>query len=280
MLILDGKQVSEARKQKLRPEVQQLTQKLGRAPCLCVVLVGEDPASQVYVRNKIKACESVGIHSILRSLKSTATQDELESLLHQLNRDSSVDGILVQLPLPKHLYEERMNEIISPEKDVDGFSYQSLGHLFAGTPIVLPCTPQGVISILEHYKIPLEGKNVVVVGRSNIVGKPMAQLLLMKNSTVTICHSKTKNMKDFTKNADIVVVAAGRKKFLGKEDFKKGAVVIDVGIHRDQDGLCGDVRFEELQGWAEAATPVPGGVGPMTIMTLLENTVQLAKRKR
>lgn len=280
MRILDGKQVAEARKEKLRPQIAKLTQTLGRSPCLVVVLVGENPASQVYVKNKMKACESVGIRSIKHELSATTTQVELEALITTLNHDSAVDGILVQLPLPKHLMEDRLNEIIDARKDADGFCYTSLGHLFAGMPIVNPCTPQGVMNILEHYQIPVMGKNVVVVGRSNIVGKPMAQLLLMKSATVTICHSKTKNMQEFTRQADIVVVAAGQKRFLGKNDFKQGAVVIDVGMHRDQDGLSGDVRFEELDGWVEAATPVPGGVGPMTIMTLLENTVQLAEKYR
>lgn len=280
MRILDGKLVAEARKEKLRPRIEKFVQNYGRKPSLAVVLVGANPASQVYVKNKIKACESVGIRSVKYEMSEAITQAELESLIHQLNADITVDGILVQLPLPKRLNEDRLNEIIDIQKDADGFCYQSLGHLFAGTPVVNPCTPQGVMNILEHYQISVSGKNTVVIGRSNIVGKPMAQLLLMKNATVTICHSKTKNLQEFTKNADLVVVAAGQKRFLGKGDFKQGSVVIDVGMHRDENKLSGDVRFEELEGWVEAATPVPGGVGPMTIMTLLENTVHLAEKNK
>jgi len=258
--------------------IQVLSEKLGRKPCLSVILVGQNPASQVYVKNKIKSCEQVGITSLKHELPENVSQKELESLIEKLNQDSLVDGILVQLPLPGHLNEKRLNSIIDPRKDADCFTYMALGHLFSGEPVVLPCTPQGIISILEHYQISVDGKNVVVVGRSNIVGKPMAQLLLMKNATVTICHSKTKNISEFTRNADIVVVAAGQKGLLGKADFKKDSVIIDVGIHRDENGkISGDVRFQELDGWAKAATPVPGGVGPMTIMTLLENTVKLAE---
>ena len=281
MLILDGKAVSEARREALKPRVQAFTQAAGRSPHLVVVLVGEMVASQVYVRNKVKACESVGMKSTRLDLPATTTQPELNAVLDRLNADETVDGILVQLPLPKGLDEDEINRRLSPKKDSDGFTFESLGHLWAGQKLVAPCTPQGVMSILEHYKIPVAGKNAVVVGRSMIVGKPMAHLLLEANATVTICHSKTKDLSAFTREADLVVVAAGQKHLLGREDFKQGAVVIDVGMHGtgDSKALAGDVRFSELEGWVEAATPVPGGVGPMTITTLLENTLWLAERR-
>jgi methylenetetrahydrofolate dehydrogenase (NADP+)/methenyltetrahydrofolate cyclohydrolase len=278
MQLLDGKAVANARREKLIPEIEKFKNKAGRSPHLTVVLVGENPASQVYVRNKVKACEQVGIKSTRVDLSATTSQKELMSVIHRLNEDSGVDGILVQLPLPPQCDEEEINKELNPLKDADGFTYQSLGYLFAGKKLVSPCTPQGVMSILEHYKISVAGLNTVVVGRSNIVGKPMAQLLLQANATVTICHSKTKNIRDFTSKADLVVVAAGQKQFMGKDDFKKDSIIVDVGIHGSggSQGVCGDVRFDELEGWAKAATPVPGGVGPMTITTLLENTLRLA----
>lgn len=279
MKILDGKAVSLARRVILKDRVINFISKASRQPHLCVVLVGSDTASQVYVRNKVKACEAVGIKSTRYDLPTT-TQAELEKLVKKLNEDKEVDGILVQLPLPKGLDEVRINEILDPDKDVDGFTYTSLGMLCAGRPKVAACTPQGVMSILEQYKIEVSGRHAVVVGRSVTVGKPMAQLLVAANATVTVCHSKTKNVGDFTRQADIVVVAAGKRHLLGKNDFKKDAVVIDVGIHGTGDGsqgIVGDVRFEELDGWVSAATPVPGGVGPMTITTLLENTMALAE---
>lgn len=277
MQVLDGKTVAAARREKLIPEIKKFKAKSGRAPHLAVVLVGENTASQVYVRNKVKACEQVGIRSTRLDLLNTISQNELMSVICRLNDDAEVDGILVQLPLPPQCNEEEINSTLNPMKDVDGFTYESLGHLFAGKKLVSPCTPQGVMSILEHYEISVSGLNTVVVGRSNIVGKPMAQLLLQANATVTVCHSKTKNMREFTTKADLVVVAAGQKQFLGREDFKKDSIIIDVGIHGSGVGqMCGDVRFAELDGWVRAATPVPGGVGPMTITTLLENTVRLA----
>lgn len=278
MLILDGKLVSRTRRELLKRRVDALRAQFGRQPHLVVILVGEDPASQVYVRNKVKACAETGIKSTLLTFSGKISQTDLESEIHKLNQDDGVDGILVQSPLPKGLHEEKIIAILSPTKDADGFTFLALGRLFAGQPLVAPCTPQGVMTILEHYNIPLQGKHAVVVGRSNIVGKPMAQLLLMANATVTICHSKTQNLADHTSRADVLVVAAGKPGVIGQHEIKKGAVVIDVGIHGSgQTGakIVGDVRFDELDGWASAATPVPGGVGPMTITTLLENTVQL-----
>jgi len=282
MLILDGKAVSEARRQALKPRIVSFTEKVGRAPHLVVVIIGDVVASQVYVRNKVKACESVGMKSTKIALPAETTQAELNLLLDRLNADDEVDGVLVQLPLPKHLDEDEVNRRLVAAKDSDGFTFETLGHLWAGQKLVAPCTPQGVMSILEHYKISVAGLNAVVVGRSMIVGKPMGHLLLEANATVTICHSKTKDLRDFTTRADIVVVAAGQRHLLGREDFKQGAIVIDVGMHGSGEGkgLAGDVRFSELEGWAKAATPVPGGVGPMTITTLLENTLWLAERRQ
>lgn len=283
MKILDGKQVAESRRQALKSKVEQFTKGRGRAPGLTVILVGDDPASQVYVNNKIKACEATGIASKLEKLPSTIQAPALKAVIDRLNGDPLVDGILLQLPLPKGLDAEECIQWISPEKDADCLTEQNLGRLWSGRPLTTPCTPWGVIAILEHYKIPTEGKNAVVVGRSNIVGKPMAHLLVQANATVTICHSKTKNLSDYTKHADIVVVAAGKPELLGKGDFAKNATVIDVGIHRKpgktgKGSLCGDVRLNELEGIVSAGTPVPGGVGPMTIAMLLENTLTLAER--
>jgi methylenetetrahydrofolate dehydrogenase (NADP+) / methenyltetrahydrofolate cyclohydrolase len=282
MLILDGKVVSTARRELLRTRVAAFHKETGRAPHLVVVLIGENPASQVYVRNKVKACESVDMKSTKIELPSSTSEAELDQLINRLNSDASVDGVLVQLPLPKHLHEKSVNERLSPQKDADGLTYQALGHLWAGDPFVAPCTPQGIMNILQHYQIAVSGKRVVVVGRSNIVGKPMAHLLTMANATVTLCHSHTKNLREYTTQADLVVVAAGKKHLLGKDDFKKGAVVIDVGMHGSGQGqgVTGDVRLDELKDWAFAVTPVPGGVGPMTITTLLENTLNLAERAR
>ncbi|MFN7729494.1 MAG: bifunctional 5,10-methylenetetrahydrofolate dehydrogenase/5,10-methenyltetrahydrofolate cyclohydrolase [Bdellovibrio sp.] len=282
MQILDGKLVSQARQATLKPRIERFLEKAGRAPHLVVVLVGSVVASQVYVRNKEKSCADVGIKSTRIDLPETVTQSEFNTVLDRLNQDDSVDGVLVQLPLPKSLDADEINRRLLPEKDADGFTFQTLGHLWSGQKIVAPCTPQGVMSILEHYQIPIAGKTAVVVGRSMIVGKPMAYLLTEADATVTVCHSRTPNTGDFTRNADIVVVAAGKKHLLGKDDFKQGAVVIDVGMHGTGDGkgLAGDVRLGELEGWVSAATPVPGGVGPMTITTLLENTVLLAERRQ
>lgn len=281
-LLLDGKHVAATRRALLAEKVKNFASKHGRKPGLAVVLVGADPASQIYVRNKVKACGEAGIASFHIEQPPTLTQTELHNIIDELNGRDDVDGILVQLPLPKALNETFATERISPQKDPDGLTSGNLGLLFAGRTRVAPCTPSGVMKIFEHYKIEVAGKSAVVVGRSNIVGKPMAQLLLKANATVTIAHSKTPDLKSVTSQADIVVVAAGRPQFLGRDYFKPGAVIADVGIHRVQDSdgksrVCGDVRSEELMGFARAITPVPGGVGPMTIQMLLENTLRLAE---
>jgi methylenetetrahydrofolate dehydrogenase (NADP+)/methenyltetrahydrofolate cyclohydrolase len=280
MILLDGKAVAVARREALKPRVENFKQKTGRAPHLSVILVGDDPASQVYVRSKEKACHKTGIDSKVHLLPANITQDVLNQWIEKLNLDPRVDGILVQLPLPKHLSVEPVLRSIMPEKDADGLTYVNAGYLVAGKAAVKPCTPAGIMHILEYYRIKVEGMNAVVVGRSQIVGKPMTLLLNEANATVTMCHSKTKDLRAHTSRADLVVVAAGQKRMLGKEDFKTGAVVIDVGMHGTGGGeLCGDVRFDELTDVVSAITPVPGGVGPMTITTLLENTVLLAETR-
>jgi methylenetetrahydrofolate dehydrogenase (NADP+)/methenyltetrahydrofolate cyclohydrolase len=279
MLILDGKKVSQERREAMRPRVAAFTAKVGRKPKLVVVLVGTHLPSQVYVRNKAKACESIGMDSQILNWPEDLSVEQFRAQLQDLEKDPGVDGILVQLPLPAQLKNVDLGTEVEDGKDADGFSYGNLGLLLAGQVRVAPCTPMGVMSILQYYGITIEGKKAVVVGRSLIVGKPMALLLLDANATVTICHSRTPDLEAVTREADIVVVAAGKKEFLGRSAFRKGAVVVDVGIHGSGEGtkICGDVRFEELKDWASAATPVPGGVGPMTITTLLENTLQLAE---
>jgi len=280
--ILDGKTVSEARRAQIKVRAEKLRKSLGRAPGLAVILVGDDAASQVYVGNKIKACHEAGIESFENRLSEKTTAHQLKIIIDALNDNPLVDGILLQLPLPKHLNAEEAIGWIAPSKDADCLTVENLGHLWTGKPVTSPCTPSGVMAILEFYGIEVAGKNAVVVGRSNIVGKPMAHLLVQADATVTVCHSKTKNLSEHLQRADIVVVAAGRPEFLGKGDFKKDSVVIDVGIHRKlgengKSKLCGDVRLKELDGVIKAGTPVPGGVGPMTITMLLENTVRLAE---
>ncbi len=278
MILLDGKNVAAVRREALKPRIENFKRATGRAPQLSVVLVGEDPASQVYVRSKHRACQKTGLDSSIYTLPAAATQDDLNQWIERLNLDSKVDGILVQLPLPRQLRLEPVLRNIMAEKDADGLTYVNAGYLALGSPFVKPCTPMGIMNILEHYKVDVGGMNAVVVGRSQIVGKPMAMLLNEANATVTICHSKTRSVRDYTSRADIVVVAAGQKRFLGREDFKQGSVVVDVGMHGTGGGeLCGDVRFEELADIVSAITPVPGGVGPMTITSLLENTVFLAE---
>lgn len=279
--VMDGKAVAQGLREQLQIRVQSFTQAEGRAPGLAVVLVGEDPASQVYVSHKVKACAAVGIQSFEHRLDAKVSKAELKILIEKLSETVDVDGILVQLPLPQHLNEEEVLSWIPPIKDPDALTIENMGLMWVGRPRTQSCTPSGVMELLKYYKIPLEGRRAVVVGRSHIVGKPMAQLLLAANATVTICHSKTVNLADVTREADIVVVAAGRPEFLGREAFKQGAVVVDVGIHRKtihgKMRLCGDVKTEELMGWASFITPVPGGVGPMTIAMLLENTFLLAQ---
>jgi methylenetetrahydrofolate dehydrogenase (NADP+)/methenyltetrahydrofolate cyclohydrolase len=284
MLLLNGTAVAKLRRESLKAKIAEFTKSVGRAPALATILVGDDPASHVYVKNKRKTCGEIGIKSIDRDLPGSTTQEQLLAAITELNNDNSVDGILVQLPLPKHLDSEQALETLAPEKDPDGLTYENLGLLWGGKKRVAPCTPSGVMKILEHYKIDVAGKRAVVIGRSNIVGKPMAHLLQEANATVTVVHSRTPDIKVYTREADIVVVAAGKERFIGKEAFKKDSVVIDVGMHRPTMGefankLCGDVKFEELEGHVMAATPVPGGVGPMTIQMLLENTLDLAKQR-
>ena len=278
--IISGKIVSEKIRLELKDSISQFINESGHTPGLAVVLVGDNPASQVYVRNKHKACLEVGINSYEINLPAETTEEKLLSVIDDLNSDHKVDGILVQLPLPRHIDEERVINRIDPNKDVDAFSPSNVGRIMIGNYTFLPCTPAGVMELLKHYNITIEGKNCVVVGRSNIVGKPMAMLLLEKNGTVTICHSRTQNIGEICRSADIIVVAVGRAGFLKADMVKPGAVVIDVGINRGADGkLCGDVAFEGVEKVASYITPVPGGVGPMTITMLLKNTLSAAKNQ-
>lgn len=275
--LISGKEVSAQVKARVSERVAEL-KKNGIEPCLAVILVGSDPASAVYVNNKKKACEFCGIKSLEYVLPGDTTQTELEALIEKLNSDSSVNGILCQLPLPGHLDEKSVINLIRPEKDVDAFHPENVGHIMIGDYNFLPCTPAGIMEMLKSENISLDGKNCVVIGRSNIVGKPMAMLMLKENATVTICHSHTKNLKDVVKNADVVVAAVGKPKFVTADMIKDGAAVIDVGINRMEDGkLCGDVDFENCCLKAGFITPVPGGVGPMTIATLMQNTVTAAE---
>ncbi len=277
-LKLDGKQVSEHVMTELKSSVNQFVQNWKRPPGLDVVLVGEDPASQIYVGHKEKAALKLGFASHIHRLPSSVTQADLESKIHSLVTNPSVDGILLQMPLPAHLDSQKLLEMIPFEKDVDGFSEKSVGALCLGRPKAVACTPAGVMELLKFYQIDVTGLNAVVVGRSSIVGKPMAMLLINAGATVTVCHSKTVNLKSHLKLADLVVVAAGKPEFLTAEDFKQNAVVIDVGIHRNSNQkIVGDVNPAGLDLVAKAATPVPGGVGPMTIAMLLSNTLMLAK---
>ena len=279
-MILDGKQLSQELKDEMRQEVDALAQKYGRRPCLMVVIVGNNPASQSYVRGKIKATEYVGFDGSLVSLPEDVTEDALIAEIERLNQNELVDGILVQLPLPKHISEDRVIASISPEKDVDGFHATNVARLWLNQPCIVPCTPKGVIVMLDRAGIEITGKNAVVVGRSNIVGKPVAKLLLDRNATVTIAHSRTKNLKEVCRQADILVAAVGRPQMLTADYIKPGAAVIDVGINRLEDGrLVGDVDFEGAKEIAGAITPVPGGVGPMTITMLMRNTIDCFLRR-
>ena len=278
-VILDGKAVSAKVKEEVKEEVESL-KKQGVSVGLAVIIVGNNPASRTYVNNKKKACEAAGILSEEYALPEDTTQEELLALVEKLNRKDSINGILCQLPLPKQLDEEAVIAAISEKKDVDAFSAVNVGHIMIGDYTFLPCTPAGIMEILRHYNIDVAGKECVVIGRSNIVGKPMAMLLLHQNGTVTICHSKTKNLKDVTSRADILVAAVGIPHFVTADMVKEGAVVIDVGMDRDENGkLCGDVDFAAVEPKASYITPVPGGVGPMTIATLLKNTVTAAKQQ-
>ena len=276
-IIIDGKKVSAQVKEQVRIETEELVKK-GIKPGLAVIIVGDDPASRVYVNNKKKACEKVGFLSKEFALPATTTQEELLSLVKELNEDKEINGILCQLPLPKGLDEKAVIGAISPLKDVDAFHASNVGKIMIGDYDFLPCTPAGVMEMLHSYNIPVEGKECVVIGRSNIVGKPMAMLLLHENGTVTITHSRTKNLKEVTKRADILVAAIGKPKFVTADMVKEGAVVIDVGMDRDENGkLCGDVDFENVKEKCSAITPVPGGVGPMTIAVLMKNTLKACK---
>ena len=278
-VLIDGKALAAQLRQEIREKSENFRRVRGKDIGLAVILVGEDPASQVYVRNKIKACEEVGVKSFSYHLPAETTEEQLISLVDELVDADNVHGILVQLPLPAHLNERRVLAHIPPAKDVDGFCAENVGNLAMNRQTIVACTPFGVMKMLEKYGIDPKGKNAVVLGRSNIVGKPMAMLLLNADATVTVCHSKTKNLKEICAAADILVVAIGRAKFVTADMVKEGAVVIDVGMDRDENGkLCGDVDFENVRDKASFITPVPGGVGPMTITMLLYNTVLAATR--
>ncbi len=273
---MDGKMVSAKVRGSILEEVNGLKEK-GVRPGLAVIIVGEDPASKVYVRNKERACEECGFYSEKYALPEETTQEELLGLIDELNHNPHIDGILCQLPVPKHIDEQAIIDAISPEKDVDAFHPINVGKIMVGNFDFLPCTPAGVMQLLEEYDIDPNGKNCVVIGRSNIVGKPMAMLLLHKNGTVTICHSRTKNLKEVCAKADILVAAVGKADFVTADMVKEGAVVIDVGMNRKDGKLCGDVAFDEVNEKASYLTPVPGGVGPMTITMLMKNTLKAAK---
>ena len=279
--IIDGKLVSKVVRQRIAAEIESFRSETGITPGLAVIQVGCDPASTVYVRNKHKACLEVGITSYQIELPEATTEEELLSKIDELNADEAVSGILVQLPLPAHIDEQKVIERIAPFKDVDAFHPENVGRIMIGNYSFLPCTPAGVMELLAYYNIEVSGKRCAVIGRSNIVGKPMAHLLMEKNGTVTVCHSRTKNLAEITRDADLLVVAIGRANFLTADMVKEGAVVIDVGINRLPDGrLCGDVAFDRVERVASAITPVPGGVGPMTITMLMKNTLMAAKLSR
>lgn len=278
MQIIDGKKVSAQVKEEVRKQTLELKETHGITPGLAVVIVGDDPASRVYVNNKKKACEVVGFKSEEYALPASTTHEELLKLVNTLNNKEDVNGILVQLPLPEHLDDKAVIEAINPQKDVDAFHAVNVGKIMLGEYDFLPCTPSGVMEMLHAYDIPVSGKNCVVIGRSNIVGKPMAMLLLHENGTVTICHSRTQNLAEVCRGADILVAAVGKPKFVTADMVKDGAVVIDVGMDRDENGkLCGDVDFENVKNKCSYITPVPGGVGPMTISTLMKNTLKACK---
>jgi methylenetetrahydrofolate dehydrogenase (NADP+) / methenyltetrahydrofolate cyclohydrolase len=279
-IIIDGKQIAKKKHEEISKEVEQLKRE-NIIPGLVVILVGNNPASRTYVKNKEKTCTNLGMNSILVELPETVSEIELLAKIEEFNVDSSIHGILIQLPLPKHINEKKVIETIVPEKDVDGFHPVNIGRMMTGQDSFLPCTPYGIMVLLEEMNIPIEGKHVVVVGRSNIVGKPSGQLFLNENATVTYCHSKTKDLKSITNQADILVAAVGRVDFIKAEHIKNGAVVIDVGINRNHEGkLCGDVAFSEVQEKCGYITPVPGGVGPMTITMLMYNTLKSAKKRQ
>lgn len=279
MKLIDGKALAAKMQDELKNKVDAL-QAAGLIPGLAVILVGEDPASQIYVRNKARQATAIGLNSSVVRLPEDVSEEELLGLIEQYNQAEQWHGILVQLPLPAHISEEKVLLAIDPEKDVDGFHPMNMGRLWSGNPLMIPSTPAGIMKMFRAYDVDLAGKKAVVVGRSNIVGKPMAQLLMMADATVTIAHSRTQNLQELTKQADILVVAIGKDRFIKAADVKEGAVVIDVGMNRDEEGkLHGDVDFDEVKNVAGLITPVPGGVGPMTITMLMEQTVRAAERK-
>lgn len=277
--LIDGKALSAEIKENLKSNVAEFERRFGRKITLAVILVGNDPASEVYVKNKIKAAEYVGIKSLSFALPESTEEKEVENLIKTLSNDKSVDGILVQLPLPKHLSEEKILSLIPAEKDVDGFTAENVGNTVLFKDAITSCTPAGILYMLKSVSVPLSGKHAVVIGRSNIVGKPIAMLLLKENCTVSICHSKTENLKEITKHADILIVAIGKSKFVKADMVKDGAIVIDVGINRTENGLTGDVDFESVKDKVSFITPVPGGVGPMTIAMLMQNAYICALRR-
>lgn len=277
--IMDGKALAQKMQSELTIKVQQLKQEKGIVPGLVVILVGDNPASQVYVRNKERAALAAGFKSETVRLSESICQEELIAIIERYNEDDTIHGILVQLPLPNHINDKKIILAIDPKKDVDGFHPMNTGHLWSGRPLMVPCTPAGIMEMLREYEVDLEGKHAVIIGRSNIVGKPMAQLLLDKNATVTLTHSRTRHLEDVCRHADVLIVAIGQGHFVTKDFVKEGAVVIDVGMNRDDNGkLIGDVTFDEVSQVASKITPVPGGVGPMTITMLLEQTYQAALR--
>ncbi len=279
MELIDGKKISAEIKDECKEKALELI-KAGKEPCLAVILVGNDPASSIYVNNKKKACEYCNIKSLSYELPEETTEKELLDLIDKLNSDISVDGILVQLPLPKHIDEDKVIAAIDPLKDVDGFHVQNVGSLCIGKPVLVSCTPAGVIELLKRSNVEISGKRCVVIGRSNIVGKPMALLMLSENATVTICHSRTKDLEAVCREADILIVAIGKPRFIDSRYVKDGAVVIDVGIHRDENNkICGDVNFDDVKEKVSKITPVPGGVGPMTIAMLMSNVITACERK-
>lgn len=277
--LIDGKALAQKMQQELAAKVNNLKQKKGIVPGLAVILVGDDPASQVYVRNKERAALTVGFKSETVRLSEFICQEELIAVIERYNADNTIHGILVQLPLPNHINDKKIILAIDPKKDVDGFHPMNTGHLWSGRPLMVPCTPSGIMELLREYNVNLEGKHAVIIGRSNIVGKPMAQLLLDKNATVTLTHSRTRQLEEVCRCADVLIVAIGQGHFITKQYIKEGAIVIDVGMNRDDNGkLIGDVAFDEVAEVAAKITPVPGGVGPMTIAMLLEQTYQSALR--
>lgn len=273
-MLLDGKTLSNKIKEELKAQVNSLIEKYASIPTLSIVVVGSNPASEIYVRNKIKTANSIGMNAEVVNLNENVSMEELIKVVDNLNDNKSVNGIIVQLPLPRHLNEQVIIDRISNIKDVDGFGLLNKGKLLAGEDSLRPATPYGIMKMLEAYNIELAGKNALVIGRSNIVGKPIALMLLEKNATVTIAHSKTKNIGEIAKNADIIVIAVGKPKFLTADMVKEEAIIVDVGINRDNGVLCGDVDFDEVSKKASFITPVPGGVGPLTIVSLLENTIK------